>query len=82
MTQLKADEVLTQRLQGILEPVEICDTSGKVIGVYTPVLEVSLAELQAQARELFDLDEATMVAATEQGQYTTAEILEYVRTIH
>jgi hypothetical protein len=37
MNYLTADQPLLDRLAGVMEPVEIRDPSGKVVGQYTPV---------------------------------------------
>jgi hypothetical protein len=68
MNVLTADEVMAARLQGIKEPVEIRDVSGKVLGHYTPVGSPENAELYARVEELFDLEEAERTLATQRGQ--------------
>jgi hypothetical protein len=68
MNHLTADQVWLDRLAGIVEPVEIRDPDGKVLGHYTPVLSREQEEFYARAAELFDVEEAERIAATEHGQ--------------
>jgi len=65
MHYVTADDALVDRLCGIVEPVEIRDASGKVLGKYTPVLSPEEAALYARAEELFDWEEVERVAQTE-----------------
>jgi hypothetical protein len=57
MKHLTADQPLLERLGGILEPVEIRDPNGKVLGLYTPALPDE-KEANARATDYFDLAEA------------------------
>jgi hypothetical protein len=63
-----ADEELLQRLRGIVEPQEIRDANGKVIGIYTPVLTPEEQAAYARAAELFDLEELDRIEREEHGQ--------------
>lgn len=36
MTQIQVDDLLEQKLGGMLEPIELCDSSGQVVGRYVP----------------------------------------------
>jgi hypothetical protein len=67
MNILTADEVLLNRLCGIVEPVEIRDATGKVLGHYTPVVSPEEAAAYARAKELFDLEEAERILAAERN---------------
>jgi hypothetical protein len=82
MNYLTADDVLLDRLSGIVEPIEIRDVSGKVLGHYTPLLSEEEKEWYARAAELFDMEEMEQRLATERGQgKTTAEVMRYLQSL-
>jgi hypothetical protein len=74
MNHLTADQALLERLSGIVEPVEIRDASGKVMGTYTPVLSPEEQEAYRQAAELFDPAELDRIEQTEQRWHTIEDI--------
>ena len=57
MNHLTADQALVERLAGVMEPVEIRDADGKVMGAYTPALSAEEQEAYRQAAALFDPEE-------------------------
>ncbi len=65
MVILTADGPLQNLLQGVKEPAEVRDKSGKVLGHYTPVLTPEEAMWYEKAKKLFDLEEAERVLASE-----------------
>ena len=78
MNHLTADQALVERLAGVMEPVEIRDSSGKVLGRYTPVFSDE-QDAHERAARYFDLAEAERALA-EKGQGSTlAEIWERLR---
>lgn len=74
MGYLTADASLEALLCGVKGTVEIRDTSGKVLGHYTPAPSPEEGG-RARAAELFDLAEAERVAATERDGVPLEEIL-------
>ena len=58
MVILTADGSLQNLLQGVKEPAEVRDKSGKVLGHYTPVVTAEEAAWYEKAKKLFDLEEA------------------------
>jgi len=75
MNHLTVDQPLIERLAGVMEPVEIRDASGKVLGRYTPVF-TDEQDAQERAARYFDMAEAERALA-EKGQGSTlAEIWE------
>jgi hypothetical protein len=68
MNFLTADDAMLAQLQGIVQPVEIRDPSGKVLGHYTPLLSPEEAEAYEKAAAMFDWEEIERIAATEHGQ--------------
>ncbi len=67
MKYLTADRALLDRLAGVMEPVEIRDPDGKVIGRFTPVFTDEKERNERGAR-YFDLAEAERSLAEEQHQ--------------
>ena len=61
MVILTADGPLQNLLQGVKEPAEVRDKTGKVLGHFTPVLTPEEAAWYEKAKKLFDLEEAERV---------------------
>lgn len=72
MNHLTADQALMERLAGIVEPVEIRNPDGKVMGTYTPVLSPEEQEAYRQAAAMFDPEELDRIEK-EGGPYYTIE---------
>jgi hypothetical protein len=68
MTVLTADELWLSRLRGVIEPVEIRDPSGKLLGHYTPALTPEEVARRTKIKSLFDLEEAERTLATQRDQ--------------
>lgn len=66
MYHLTADQELLERLAGIMEPAEIRDANGKVIGRFTPVF-ADEKEKNDRAAKYFDLAEAERILAEDRG---------------
>ena len=62
MNYLTADQALLDRLAGVMEPAEIRDPDGKVIGRFTPVF-ADEKEKNERAARYFDLAEAERILA-------------------
>jgi len=67
MSYLTADQALLERLAGVMEPVEIRDPSGKVLGQYVPVF-ADESERSERAAKYFDLAEAERVLTDQRDQ--------------
>jgi len=78
---MTADESMAAQLRGTMNPVEIRDENGKVLGQFVPRLTPEQAALFARLKEPFDLDEADRSAAEPGPGKTTAEVLEYLKTL-
>ncbi len=74
MNHLTADKNICGWLRGVLEPTEIRDGKGKLLGVFTPQVSAELRAQYEKAKELFDLDEAQHIAATEREGLPLAEV--------
>jgi hypothetical protein len=80
MSYLTADQALVERLAGVMEPVEIRDPSGKVLGQYTPVF-ADENERSERAAKYFDLAEAERILAGEKDQGSSlAEVWKRIHT--
>jgi hypothetical protein len=78
MNHLTADQVLLERLAGVMEPVEIRDADGKVLGRYTPIFSGE-KEACERAAKYFDLAEAERTVAEESQGSSLAEVWERIR---
>jgi hypothetical protein len=83
MSYLTADNLLLDRLRGIVEPVEFRDPDGKVLGRYTPAVRPHVAAMYEKAKAFFgpeELEEAERAIAAERGQGRLLdEILQYLQ---
>jgi hypothetical protein len=73
MNHLTADQVLLDRLAGIMEPAEIRDTDGNVLGRFTPVFSDE-QDRRVRAEKYFDLAEAERTVAEESKGSSLAEV--------
>jgi hypothetical protein len=77
MTQLIVDATLPGKLPGLLQPVELCDTSGRVLGLFVPHLDPSEYDLEPQISE----EELERRKSSNEKRYTTAEVLAYLEKL-
>lgn len=54
MIFLTIDAEFCDHLRGVLETVELCDASGKVLGHFTPLISAEERALYEKAKTLFD----------------------------
>jgi hypothetical protein len=72
MTRIVIHPGLQSQLQGFTQPVELCDESWRVLGQFTPALDLSLYEpLEPQVSE----EELLRRSQSQEKTYTTAEVL-------
>jgi hypothetical protein len=75
MTRITLDEPLKSRLDNLIEPVEFCDQSGRVLGRYFPTFEPADYEpLDPQVSN----DELRRRKASPEW-YSTAELLNHLK---
>ena len=80
MYHLTADQELLERLAGIMEPVEIRDANGKLIGQFTPMFADENDKSERAAR-YFDLADAERSLTQErEPEYTLAEVWARIRS--
>jgi hypothetical protein len=78
MNYLTADQPLMERLAGVMEPIEIRDPSGKLLGRYTPVFSDE-QEARERAAKYFNLPEAEQALSEKSRGSGLAEIWERLR---
>jgi hypothetical protein len=77
MTRVVIEAALRGKLDGITQPVELCDESGRVLGRFIPVIDMSEWEPltpEASEEELDRREQST-------EWYTTEEVLAYLRNL-
>ena len=79
MTRVIADEGLKAKLKDFSEYLEICDESGRIVGCFQP-MPVHDREIYDWAKAAFTNEEIEL-AKQDPVMYTTAEVLEYLRSL-
>jgi hypothetical protein len=78
MNYLTADQLLMERLAGVMEPIEIRDPDGRILGRYTPVFSDD-QEAQERAAKYFNFPEAERSLREKSQGSALAEIWERLR---
>jgi hypothetical protein len=68
MSYLTIDDVFCDHLRGILETVELRDTSGKLLGHFTPFVSAEERAMYEKAKTLFDPAEVERRLREEAGK--------------
>jgi hypothetical protein len=68
------------KLEDLMQTTEIRDTGGRLIGYFTPA-SARDAELYARARQHFGREEIQRRKSEPHESYTTAEVLDHVRSL-
>ena len=79
MTRVIADESLKARFKGFLEPLEIRDEEGRLLGFFQPGV-VNDPEVLAWADSVFT-EERLERSRRSTVSYTTEEVLEHLRKL-
>ncbi|HZY86201.1 MAG TPA: hypothetical protein VFE78_15315 [Gemmataceae bacterium] len=77
MTQIVVDEILRGKLQNLTQPVELCDSSGRVLGRVFPLLDPSEYDLEPKISH----EELQRRKQSKEKTYTTAEVLAYLERL-
>jgi hypothetical protein len=78
MTQIIVDATLPIKLISLTQPVDLCDTQGRVLGRFIPKIDLSQYEpLEPQVSD----EELMRRAQSKEKTYTTAEVLEHLRKL-
>jgi hypothetical protein len=81
MEHIVADEALLSRFHGFMEPVEIRDPEGNLIGVYTPNVTPEMKAMYERAVELFDWEEIDRRRKNPGKMYTYEEVMARLRSL-
>lgn len=83
MGHLTANDAVLDFFCGVVEPVEIRDSEGHVLGHYTPVASSKEAALYAKARALFDPEEIKRRKDRSRGEkgHSFDEVMRHLRTL-
>jgi hypothetical protein len=78
MTQIFLDAMASSKLTNISQPVELCDPSGRVLGRFTPLIDLSQWEpLSPEINE----EELERRANSPEKRYTTAEVIAHLEKL-
>lgn len=78
MTRITVDQTLQQKLQGHIQPVELCDPSGHVLGKFLPRFDPALYEnLEPQISE----EELRRRSESKERTYTTEEVIAHLESL-
>lgn len=82
MNYLTADGAILERLEGIMESVEVRDPSGKVLGHFTPSVSIEELARYEEAKKLFDPTEVKRRKEAERGcGYTIEQVVEHLKSL-
>jgi hypothetical protein len=82
MNYLTADGAILERLESIMESVEVRDPSGKVLGHFTPAVSIEELARYEEAKKLFDPTEVKRRKEAEHGcGYTIEQVLEHLKSL-
>lgn len=81
MSFITADDAMLARLAGLLQPVEIRDGDGNVLGHYAPSVSPELTVRYEQVKALFDRAEAEHAAAPKEPGMTTPELMRWLKSL-
>ncbi|HEV3025659.1 MAG TPA: hypothetical protein VGX76_24470 [Pirellulales bacterium] len=78
MSQIFLDATVCGKLNNLTGPVDICDPSGRVLGRFVPLLDMSQWEpLSPDISE----DELERRANSNESRYTTAQVLAHLEKL-
>jgi hypothetical protein len=78
MTQVVLDASAVNQLNNLTHPVELCDSSGRVLGEFVPRIDMSEWEPVSPAASEEELDRREQA---NEKRYTTAEVLAYLEKL-
>ena len=78
MTQIILDASVSSKLHDLGQPVELCDPSGRVLGRFVPLIDLSQWEAVSP-----DISEEELDRREQAGEkrYTTAEVLAHLEKL-
>lgn len=78
MTQIILDANATSKLTDLSQAVELCDPTGRVLGRFVPMIDMSKWEPVSPAASEEELDRRERSG---EKRYTTAEVLAYLEKL-
>jgi hypothetical protein len=78
MTQIFLDANLSNKLNELGQPAELCDPSGKVLGKFVPLIDLSEWEPVSPEASEEELDRREL---SNQERYTITEVLDYLEKL-
>ena len=78
MGQFFLDANVSSQLHGLSQPVELCDPTGRVIGKYVPLID--LTEWEPISPDISE-EELDRRVNSDEPSYTTAEVLAHLRSL-
>ena len=78
MTQIPIDQELASKLSGLGGPVQLCDPSGQVLGLFSPQNDMS--EWEPVTPEASD-EELDRRERSNEKRYTTSEVLDHLKNL-
>ena len=78
MTQIILDAGVCGKLSEVVQPVEQCDPSGRVLGRFVPLIDAS--EWEALSPDLSE-EESQRRGKSKKKRYTTAEVFAYLEKL-
>jgi hypothetical protein len=78
MSILIVDDILRAKLQNLTEPVQLCDNTGKVLGVVNPVVD---SDEYGPLEPQISTEEADRRIKSNERRLTTAEVLAYLEKL-
>jgi hypothetical protein len=76
MTRIIVDPQTRNKLLNLAEPLDLCDESGKLLGVFTP-----LSELEAAERARPPISDEELAKRLDEPDYSTEEVLAYLQKL-
>jgi len=78
MTQIILDASVSVQLHNLNQPVELCDPSGRVLGRFVPLIDLS--EWEPISPDISE-EELNRRAKSNQKRYSTAEVLAHLEKL-
>jgi hypothetical protein len=78
VTQIKLDADLSRKMREMSSAVELCDPSGRVLGHFVPIVDMS--EWEAVTPEASE-EELDRRERSNEKRYTTAEVLAHLEKL-
>ena len=80
MIRVQLDDALRSKLNGLNEPIELCDGSGRTVGHFLPAEDYRRL-LYDWAHAQFNDPEELKLARADTGGYTTTEAIAYLENL-